>query len=327
MTKKLLKVGLIALAALLLPLNFAMVVKDNQARAQSAVQTPVYIPSVAFTLGSFTATVSSPTATNAFSVQNQSTTYIRLSGTFTALGAVIQVTEAAPSVASPTWQTVDVKSFNENAWITNITAAGFYQVQTEGVRQIRLLVNAVTITGGNSLVATIAGNTGDRTVGNLPERKRTFSAGNNGVITSSAVGSFFTIFGNATTIVKVKEIYCSVNGAAAATGTLEIDKVSTAFTGGTNTSQTVGPHSSTNVAANSVVAAYTTVPTGGGTLVAPIRVTAGFFPLNTSAPVTVDFKFSQADDQEIILNSATEGLAVKGSASFLYNCFVEWTEN
>lgn len=327
---KLLNKCLIALAlALIAIVPFGNV--KNEALAQQVLgnMSPVYTPSVAFPFTPFSATVSAPTATAAFSVQNQATAIFEFAGTFTGLSAVVQVTDAAPSITSPTWKTVDVSSYTEGALITNISAAGLYAVPLAGARQIRVLVNAVTIASPNTLAITMSGNTGVRYIRTSKERLRTFSAA--AEVVPTAAGDFFTIAGNATNKIRIKEIACTGTSATAALEIVSLIKRSTIGTGAATATLTDVPINSTNIAGTAVVKTYNTVPSPVGTAVGTLRTFKVYLPATASATTVPSFswKFGDDEDQQLSLNSATENVAINtttGSYTQTWDCFVTWTE-
>src|SRR5208283_2228342 len=179
--------------------------------SQGNVQTPVYVPSVSFPLGTYAATVSASTPTAAFSVQNQETMCLQLSGTYTGLAAVVQGTTSGPAIAasSAVWTSIGVAAYPEDSVkIIGITQNGLYCFNTAGLRQVRLNVTAVTIAGTNSLVINASGTTAHKYVTNSPQRKATYTAAFNIVSPATAAVDWATITGSATTKVHVKEIAC-----------------------------------------------------------------------------------------------------------------------
>jgi len=320
--------SLIALAA------FSCGFNPSGVLAQSAVQTPTYIPSVAFTLGTYTATVSTSTPTAAYSVQNQATLCLQFSGTFTGLAATIQGTTSPLTVAaaSSTWSNLSAHFYPEDGIrLVNVTQAGLYCFSSTGLRQVRVNVTAVTLTGSNTLTIGLSGTTEDRFHMNYTERKRTYSSAFAVSTATTAAQDWSTITGSASNQIHVKEIACW--GTVATTAQLEtisLIKRSTLDTGGTPVVATLVPMDSGQIAATAAVNSYTVAPTSKGTVVGTVRIIQLFLPLNTSQPATFDWVFGVNDDQDLILNSATETLGLNsltvGTNSETFNCFMKWEE-
>ena len=322
-------------AASLALLAFCAIGTDTDCYAQSAVQTPVYVPSVSFPLGTYAATVSASTPTAAFSVQNQETMCLQLSGTYSGLASVVQGTTSPPSVAasSAVWTSIAVVAYPEDGVkLINIAQNGLYCFNTAGLRQIRLNVTAVTIGGSNSLVINASGTTAHKYVVSSVQRKATFSA--SGTTVPTTAGDMVVIAGNATTQTRINEISCSAGTIAttAITEVVSIIKRSTLGTGAATGTFTAVPSNSVNAAAGSTVSYFNTVPSPAGTPVGTVRVTATALPIalsSTASGGNFDFVFGTGETQELVLNSATENVAVNittaGHAE-TWNCFVSWTE-
>src|SRR5208337_8680 len=183
--------------------------------------------------------------TAAFSVQNQETMCLQLSGTYTGLAAVVQGTTSPPSIAasSAVWTSIGVAAYPEDSVkIIGITQNGLYCFNTAGLRQIRLNVTAVTIAGTNSLVINASGTTAHKYVTNSPQRKATYTAAFNIVSPATAAVDWATITGS------------SLDTGAAAANPAAI------------------PVDSNSVAGTAVVATYTTAPSPKGTAVGTVRL-------------------------------------------------------
>jgi len=300
--------------------------------AQSAVQTPTYIPSVAFTLGTYTATVSTSTPTAAYSVQNQNTLCLQFSGTFTGLAATIQGTTSPLTVAaaSSTWSNLSAHLYPEDGVrVVNITQAGLYCFSSAGLRQVRVNVTAVTLTGSNTLTIGLSGTTEDRYNTNYVERRRTYSAAFTVLSPQTAAADWATLTGSATAQIHVKEIACwGTTTSAAFLDTISLIKRSALDTGGTSTAPTVVPNDSGQIAGSAVAAAYTVAPTKG-TAVGTVRVIQLYIPLATSQAPSFDWQFGINDDQDLILNTATENLALNSTletTAETWTCFMKWEE-
>src|SRR5208282_86463 len=320
-------------AASLALLAFCAIGIKTDCFAQSAVQTPVYVPSVSFPLGTYAATVSASTPTAAFSVQNQETMCLQLSGTYTGLAAVVQGTTSPPSVAasSAVWTSIAVVAYPEDGVkLINIAQNGLYCFNTAGLRQIRLNVTAVTIGGSNSLVINASGTTAHKYVTNSPQRKATYTAAFNVVSPATAAVDWATITGSATTKVHVKEIACWGIAATPYVETISLIKRSTLDTGTAAANPAAIPVDSNSLAGTAVVATYTTAPTPKGTAVGTVRLIQEYLPASTAQPATFDWQFGINDDQDVVLNSATENLALNSTtgttSTQTFSCFMKWEE-
>ena len=300
--------------------------------AQSAVQTPVYIPSVGFPLGTYSATVSSSTPTAAFSIQNQNTMCLQFSGTYTALTAYIQGTVSPPSVlaTNAVWSNVATAAYPEDSTrAVLITQNGLYCFSTAGLRQVRVNVTAVTIAGSNSLVINASGSTVEKYPVTRAQRSRTYNAAFSVVSPATAAVDWATIVGSATTQVHVKEIACWGTAGTAYLETISLIKRSTLDTGAVAATPTVVPNDSGIVAGTSVVSTYTTAPSPKGTAVGTLRVIQLYLPLTSAQAPSFDWQFGTGDDQDLILNTATENLALNsavGTNAQTFNCFMKWEE-
>ena len=319
-------------AASLALLAFCAIGVDADCFAQSAVQTPVYVPSVAFPLGTYAATVSTSTPTAAFSVQNQATMCIQLSGTYTALTAVMQGTVSPPSVAASAavWNTISVVSSpDDKSKITTITANGLYCFSTGAFRQVRLNVTAVTISGTNSLVISASGTTDNRYVVNTVQKKRTFTSAFSVVSPATAAVDFATLTGSATAQIRVKEVQCWGTAATSYLETVSLIKRSTLDTGSAAANPAAIPMDSSDLAATATVATYTTAPSPKGTAVGTVRLAIETLTVNGGIPAYFDWQFGVAEAQDLILNSAIENIALNSTTSSYaqtFVCALTWEE-
>ena len=112
------------------------------------------------------------------------------------------------------------------------------------------------------------------TVNTIPVSIATYSAAILNLAPAASATDFFTITGSATTVVRVKEAYCTGTSTAAAVDVVQLVMRSTANATGTSTTPTAVPYDSNLPAATAVVRAYTVNPGTLGTLIGPVRVTA-----------------------------------------------------
>jgi len=124
---------------------------------------------------------------------------------------------------------------------------------------------------------------------------------------------FFNIIGSATKTITVKRI--SINGhtlTAVAYTTINVEKLSTASTGGTSTTLVATPLDNTNNAATAVVKAYTAIPTKG-TLVGTVSSQRFLSQATTAAaagiPTAFEFVFGVMEN--------THGIVLRGVAQEL----------
>lgn len=124
---------------------------------------------------------------------------------------------------------------------------------------------------------------------------------------------FFNIIGSASKVVRVKRIQVSgMTLTAVAYHSINIEKLSTASTGGTSTTLPAVPLDSNDAAATAVVKAYTVAPTKG-TLVGTIASWRALWQATVAAAAgTTDwFVFNFGDMQE------TKGVTLRGIAQEL----------
>ena len=146
---------------------------------------------------------------------------------------------------------------------------------------------------------------------------------------------FFNIIGSASKVVTVKRITVSgMTLTAVAYHAINVEKLSTASTGGTSTTLAAVPLDSSNPAPTAVVKAYTAAPTKG-TLIGTVASWRALWQATVAAAAgVVDyFTFNFGDMREtkgIILRGVTQEIAlifpvVLASAGTL-SIDIEWTE-
>ena len=124
----------LALAALFL----AGFVSESSAQVYP-VTTPVYIPSA----------VEQPTVCNTtcdvtFVISGVSTVAFQLTALTGTITASVQGTNEAPSVASPTWTTLNLTPYGGGSTVTSVSAIGMWTVNTTGLTKIRAHVSALS---------------------------------------------------------------------------------------------------------------------------------------------------------------------------------------
>lgn len=168
-------------------------------------------------------------------------------------------------------------------------------------------------------------------VATFPAQGNTYGAAITALAPAASATDFFSISGVAGKSIFVRKLYCNGVSTAAAVAIVKVVKRSALNTTGTSTTPTKVPYNSAyGLAAAGVVRAYTVNPGGLGTAVGDVAVgelQTGPAASATGSPTLV-FDFS---NQNIILNSATEVLALNANAASFstgaaLNCGVEWQE-
>ena len=103
------------------------------------VTTPVYIPSA----------VEQPTVCNTtcdvtFVISGVSTVAFQLTALTGTITASVQGTNEAPSVAAPTWTTLNMTPYGGGSTVTSVSAIGMWTVNTTGLTKIRAHVSALS---------------------------------------------------------------------------------------------------------------------------------------------------------------------------------------
>lgn len=260
-----------------------------------------------------------------FNTNGVSSVSFRLSGSATGISAVVQGSN--DRAASPTYTGLTVYQVG-GPKLATIVGNGLYRVSTQGLSSVRLHLTAVT----GTVVISGAGQPGPFSMIAEPPRKATYSAGFVAFAPAASATDFFSLTGNANTIVEVREVRCSGRATAAATQTLE-GVVRSAAETGTPTALTAVPHDSTLPAAQAAAATYAANPTPGA-LVGIVRadnLTSVAAASTTGANPPLVWSFGGIDDQPLILRGATQVFALNGAgASFgageALNCSVTWEE-
>lgn len=124
------------------------------------VTTPVYIPSA----------VEAPTVCNTtcdvtFVISGVSTVSFQLTALTGTITASLQGTNEAPSVASPTWTTLNLTPFGGGSTVTSVSAIGMWTANTTGLTKIRAHISAlstgpvtVNLTGASGGTVTFSSN-------------------------------------------------------------------------------------------------------------------------------------------------------------------------
>jgi hypothetical protein len=284
------------------------------------VNNPTYIPAAVLSAQSCAAACDV-----VFNVNGSGSVTFRLSGSATGITAVIQGSNDRAS--SPAYSSLSIYPVG-GPKIATILGNGLYRVSTQGLTSVRLHLTAVT----GTVVISGAGEPAGLALIEEPPRKATYSAAFVAFAPASSPTDFFSLTGNATTTVEVKEVRCSGRATAAATQTLE-GVVRSAAETGTPTALTAVPLDSNSPAALAAAATYAANPTPGA-LVGVVRadnLTSVAAASTTGANPPLVWTFGGIDDQPLILRGAAQVFALNGAgASFgageALNCSIAWTE-
>jgi hypothetical protein len=185
------------------------------------------------------------------------------------------------------------------------------------------------ITGNLDTARATPGATGVQAV-SAEGTKATYSSASVGVSLAATATDFWELIGSATKTVRVLRITITGTATAAASADVLLIMRSAADTGGTATQPTIVPNDSNNAAATAVINLYSANPTLG-TSVGTIRARKLNLGAAGSAG-TIDWRFSNTNDQAIVLRGATQvlalnfnGAAVPAGTSIDIEC--EWVED
>lgn len=150
----------------------------------------------------------------------------------------------------------------------------------------------------------------------------------------SSATHIFSLSGSATKTIRVLRLGMSATRTTAGTFDIQINKLSSALTGGTPAAPTgIVPYDSTSAAATATALTYTANPTGGGVLVGSIHNAKLVIP--TTAPVgaaqnEIIFSFCNNFSQDVVLRGTAQcigltflGVTLTGGSVCIW---VEWTE-
>lgn len=175
------------------------------------------------------------------------------------------------------------------------------------------------------------GQIASETVNTIPAQFSTYGAAALAVTPAASATDVLAITGAANKQVRVRKIHCDGTSTANGTTIVQVVKRSTADSGGTSTAPAKVPYNSSTVAAVATIKVYTANPTLGtaiGTVAeAPLTTDAATSGVTNNTGVTFDFS-----NQNVILNSATDALALNANATSFpsgaaLDCTVEWSEN
>ena len=165
-----------------------------------------------------------------------------------------------------------------------------------------------------------------------PTRNPTYRA--SAVVTTAANATdIFNIRGSATRVITVTEIECSGIATTAGVANISVIRRSTANSGGTSTTMTNVPMSSSSAAATATVTSYTANPTVGN-IVGNIGSKVVGLPLATGAGgggVTWNF-VNSGFTTPIVLQGTAQSISVSGNGVTLapgatLGCTIAWTES
>jgi len=139
----------------------------------------------------------------------------------------------------------------------------------------------------------------------------------------------FTLYGSASKVIKIKRILVAGAATTAGSMTVFVTKRTAANTGGTSTAPTIGKYDSADATPAATPALYTANPSALGAGVA-LRYNRLNFGVAGSNGI-VEFNFSNNNDKPIILNSATEGIAINLNGGTVptggaFGLSIEWEE-
>ncbi len=161
-------------------------------------------------------------------------------------------------------------------------------------------------------------------------QSRTYSAAISGLSTALLATDIFTITGANGITGKILEVGVGGVRSVAGTANLTLIKRSSINSGGSSSVVPAVPHDSDDIAASSVVRAYTSNPTPGAT-VGNIRATGIFFgtlALNTTSDEHI-FRFD-SNSEPPLLRSANEVIAINLAGVTILgaslNLWITWTE-
>lgn len=162
-------------------------------------------------------------------------------------------------------------------------------------------------------------------------RESTYSCSTN-VTLAATPTDVITIYGSATTIVRIRHV--EVSGIATVAGGMQgtLTVRSAVDTGGTNTVTTAAPLDSVNNAAGAICRAYTANPGALGTAVGAIRTVNIPMPLIAGGVPPISFDFSTRNSQPVVLRGTTQGLVLNLGGGAVptggtVQVAIEWTEN
>lgn len=169
---------------------------------------------------------------------------------------------------------------------------------------------------------------------NAEGRKATYSAAY-GSFVVTATGTFIQLQGSASKTVRVNRIILSGTLTTGADCTASIYRTTTAASGGSPVTGAgsfggIAKYDSSNATATAVPVAWTTSPSGTGTLAGGIADEKFFVPAATAAPTPVIFDFGIRNNQAVVLRGTSEFVSLFVTCtSFIgasFSGFLEWTE-
>jgi hypothetical protein len=247
-------------------------------------------------------------------LEGAGTAYIRVSGTNTAVSAVVQVSTSALSTGTFTTVPVDGVGSSGTARGFSILANGLYKVNVSGCKQIQVVVSSIT---GTNVTIEISAGKGTEFTRILPARWATYRVPFVSIAAAaSSTTDVVTVTGAAGVITRVhRAVVFGTCASAAATAILYALRRSTANSVGTGI--TPVPTRKGSPAASSLAQSYTANPTPTlGTLVGVVDV--GLLPMtvtgSTGSPVPLVFEFGKTPGtQEVELAAATDVFALSGN--------------
>lgn len=298
------------------------------AQAQTApVTNPGYTPQATLAPMTFAATGS-----QYYQVNGQGELWFRVSGSGTGLLITVAGSEtraASNTSSTATYATLPVIT-EGGPRITRIIATGLYRVNVSGLASVRF--NVATVTGTITIAS--VGGLGTKESAIDYQRDASYAMSASAIAPAATPTDVMTLTGNANTTISVDRVECDATATAVGTLKVQLNKHSTADTGGASTAGVAVPFDSTNVASSAVGAIYTGNPTLGTSLGA---VSTTLLQLNPTGTTTYGAgKLFEAfgntpGEQALTLRGVAEQLAINLGGAALpagtsMNCSIVYRE-
>lgn len=213
---------------------------------------------------------------------------------------------------------------------SNQSAISVTNSNTLALTDTQIRATPLPISGTVAANATLSAET-TKVIGtvNLPSPSITYSAVSSGIVPATAATDLVTLYGSATKIVNVLNIWVTGVQTTAGQAQILLVKRSTANTAGTSTAQVRIPYDSNDASATATVLAYTANPTLG-TTIGNVRGDRAFLPGAASASDAQGLAWSFLNGKPMILRGVAQGICVNLAGATLaggsINVTIEWTE-
>lgn len=144
------------------------------------------------------------------------------------------------------------------------------------------------------------------------------------------VGQLLQMVGNATNVVRITHIDVSATAAAAAVGTVALQRFSTAATGGSPSGFNTAKNDTNNPSAQSSLVQYASAPTGGIPVGGNIRSAVVSIAATGTLAIVQSWDFGNGPKQGLILRGASDFMCLilgSGFAGSNVSISWEWTES